>query len=128
LSQVSGPELFDRHHELAGVALGPRLVDWPLDQAGMDLERMQGQRAREAHEWMGLVTLGQRLERRVRERAVGPGDDERPVAVGQELHTLLSDERSNVAPGRAEEPERVGARMLEAAARSVPSIRLSFVG
>jgi hypothetical protein len=94
------PEVFDRHHELAGVALGMRLVERAADQARVDLERVQRQRAREAHERMGLVTLGQRLKRRMQMDPVGLRESERPAVVEQELPTLLSDERPKVAPGR----------------------------
>jgi hypothetical protein len=44
---------------------------------------VKGERAREANERLGLVTLGQGLERRVEANSVGLGDGERRAASGE---------------------------------------------
>jgi hypothetical protein len=91
-------ELVSGHQQLAGVPLRPGLVEGPLPQAGVELERMQRQRTREAHERIRLIPLGQRLERRMHVNSVGLREGERPAAVEDELHARLSRERPTLPP------------------------------
>jgi hypothetical protein len=59
---------------------------------------VQRERAGEPHQRLRLVTLGERLERRVQADPVGLGEGERPAAVKDELHTRLRRDQRGLAP------------------------------